>query len=296
MRRAPQIGRFQTFEVEEVGPEGARLASTGPQLVLPSEELEPQVRAGERIRVFIYQDRTGAPCPTTARPAAPLGGFAPMRCVATTASGAYLDWGLPKDLYVPPHEQAQRMHEGRDYVVVVCLDRKQERLIGSTHLASHFDYDVRSVLEDDEVELLVYGHTDAGIQVVVDQRHRGLIHHSDVYGSMKLGSMHTGYVRRIRDDNRLDVRLKKRGKAGMLDARDTVLQALEDAGGFLPLHDRSAPAEIERRLGMSKKAFKKAVGLLYKARTVELREGGIARAPAEDEGKGPPVSPPQTDA
>ncbi len=296
MRRAPQIGRFQTFEVEEVGPEGARLASTGPQLVLPSEELEPQVRAGERIRVFIYQDRTGAPCPTTARPAAPLGGFAPMRCVATTASGAYLDWGLPKDLYVPPHEQAQRMHEGRDYVVVVCLDRKQERLIGSTHLASHFDYDVRSVLEDDEVELLVYGHTDAGIQVVVDQRHRGLIHHSDVYGSMKLGSMHTGYVRRIRDDNRLDVRLKKRGKAGMLDARDTVLQALEDAGGFLPLHDRSAPAEIERRLGKSKKAFKKAVGLLYKARTVELREGGIARAPAEDEGKGPPVRPPQTDA
>ena len=249
MRRAPEIGRFQTFEIEDVGPEGVRLASSGPELVLPSEELDAQPRPGDRIRVFIYQDRTGAPCPTTARPAAALGGFATMRCVSTTHAGAYLDWGLHKDLYVPPHEQAQRMHQGRDYVVVVCLDRKKERLIGSTHLASHFDYDVRSVLEDDEVELLVYGRTDAGIQVVVDQRHRGLVHHSDVYGSMKLGSTHTGYVRRIRDDNRLDIRLKKRGKAGMLDARDAVLQALEDAGGFLPLHDRSAPAEIERRLG-----------------------------------------------
>lgn len=282
MRRAPEIGRFQTFEIEELGPEGARLASSGPELILPTEDVDPQLGVGDRVRVFIYQDRTGAPCPTTARPVAPLGGFAPMRCVATTASGAYLDWGLPKDLYVPPHEQAQRMHQGRDYVVVVCLDRKKERLIGSTHLASHFDYDVRSVLEDDEVELLVYGRTDAGIQVVVDQRHRGLIHHSDVYGTMKLGSTHTGYIRRIRDDNRLDIRLKKRGKAGMLDARDTVLQALEDGGGFLPLHDRSAPAEIERRLGMSKKAFKKAVGLLYKARTVELRDEGIALAPTPD--------------
>jgi predicted RNA-binding protein (virulence factor B family) len=283
MRRAPEIGRFQTFEIEQVGPEGARLASSGAELLLPPEELDPDAQAGDRVRVFIYQDRTGVPCPTTARPAAALGGFATMRCVATTAAGAYLDWGLPKDLYVPPHEQAQRMHQGRDYVVVVCLDRKKERLIGSTHLASHFDYDVRSVLEDDEVELLVYGRTDAGIQVVVDQRHRGLVHHSDVYGAMKLGSSHTGYVRRIRDDNRLDIRLKKRGKAGMLDARDTVLQALQEAEGFLALHDRSSPAEIERRLGMSKKAFKKAVGLLYKARTIELRDEGIALAAAPDD-------------
>lgn len=285
MRRAPEIGRFQTFEVERVDPEGALLRTTGPELILPADEADPDIAAGQRVRVFIYQDRTGAPCATTTRPVAALGGFACMRCVATTHAGAYLDWGLPKDLYVPPHEQAKRMHQGRDYVVVVCLDRKKERLIGSTHLASHFDYDVRSVLVDDEVELLVYGRTDAGILVVVDQRHRGLVHHSDVYGAMTLGSSHTGYVRCIRDDNRLDIRLKKRGKAGMLDARDTVLGALREAGGFLPVHDRSAPAEIERRLGMSKKAFKKAVGLLYKARTLELRDGGIAlvSAPQADD-------------
>jgi len=278
MTRAPAVGRFQTFEIEDLVPDGAVLSTRGPALVLPTPELPEDAEVGTRVRVFVYQDRDGVPQATATAPATTLGGFAPMRCVSVTRAGAYMDWGLPKDLYVPHHEQAQPMVEGQDYVVVVCLDRKKERLIGSTHLASHLDYDVRSVLVDDEVELLVYGRNDAGVQVIVDQRHRGLVHHSDVYGPMHVGTARTGYVRNIRDDNRLDIVLKKRGKAGMLEARDAVLQALEDAGGSLPLHDRSTPAEIERRLGMSKKAFKRGVGQLYKARLITLDDRGIALA------------------
>ena len=187
------------------------------------------------------------------------------------------DPGAAPGSYVAADEkQAQRMEEGRDYVVYVMLDRKGERLIGSTHVATYLDYDVEDIDIDQEVELLVYGRIDAGVQVIVDQRHRGLVHHSDVYGPMKLGTQHTGYVREVRGDNRLDIRLKRRGKAGMLDAQATVLEALEAAGGFLPLHDRSTPAEIEKHLGMSKKAFKRGVGVLYKARTIALRDGGIA--------------------
>lgn len=277
MARAPQVGRIQTLEIAEMLPGGARLATTGlEQLVLPPPEVPKNAEVGTRVRVFVYHGREGILTATTTSPVATLGAFAPMRCAAVTKAGAYMDWGLPKDLYVPPHEQAQRMQEGRTYVVVVCMDRKKERLIGSTHLASHFDYDVRSVVEDDEVELLVYGRNEAGVQVVVDQRHRGLVHHSDVYGELEVGSARTGYVRTIRGDNRLDIRLKKRGKAGMLDARDTVLEAIRSAGGFLALHDKSTPEEIERGLGMSKKAFKKAVGVLYKARAIELRDGGLA--------------------
>lgn len=280
MRRVPELGRFQTLEIADLLPDGALLATKGlEELVLPTAEVPEDAAAGDRVRVFVHHGRDGILTATTTTPAAPLGGFAPMRCAAVTKAGAYMDWGLPKDLYVPPHEQAQRMQEGETYVVVVCMDRKKERLIGSTHLASHLDYDVRSVLVDDEVELLVYGRNDAGFQVVVDQRHRGLVHHSDVYGPMDIGTARTGWVRNIRDDNRLDIRLKQRGKAGMLDARDTVLEALKTAGGSLPLHDRSTPAEIERHLGMSKKAFKKAIGLLYKARTIELQPNGITLAP-----------------
>ncbi len=282
MRRPLDIGRFQTLEIVELVSEGALLGAHGRDLLIPREQLPANALVGQRLRVFIYVDRDGLPQATTTAPAAALGGFARMRCAAITQAGAYMDWGLPKDLYIPPYEQAQRMELGHDYVVTVCLDRRKERLIGSTHLASHFDYDVRAVLEDDEVELLVYGSNDAGIQVVVDQRHRGLVHHSDVYGRMPVGAVRTGYVRQIRDDNRLDIALKPRGKAGMLDAQDTVLQALEAAGGFLPLHDRSDPAEIERALGMSKKAFKRGVGGLYKARRIVLQDGGIALAPADE--------------
>lgn len=270
------------LEVSETTGDRITLRAQDRSVHLPTSEAPPDLEAGAQLRVFIYEGRDGSIQATTVSPAAALGEFASMRCVSVTNAGAYMGWGLPKDLYVPPFEQAQRMEEGRDYVVYVMLDRKGERLIGSTHVATYLDYDVEEVDVDQEVELLVYGKIDAGVQVIVDQRHRGLVHHSDVYGRMPVGSQHTGYVREVRGDNRLDVRLKRRGKAGMLDAQATVLQALEAAGGFLPLHDRSAPAEIEKHLGMSKKAFKRGVGVLYKARTIVLRDDGIALAPKPD--------------
>lgn len=285
MHRPPALGRFQTLQIAEATADRITLRAQDHTLFLPGSEAPADARVGGQLRVFIYEGRDGSVQATTVTPAAALGEFACMRCVSVTQAGAYMDWGLPKDLYVPPFEQAMRMEEGRDYVVFVTLDRKRERLIGSTHVATHLDYDVEDIQPDQEVDLLVYGKIDAGIQVIVDQRHRGLVHHSDVYGPMTLGSQHTGYVREVRGDNRLDIRLKRRGKAGMLDAQAVVLQALEDAGGFLALHDRSDPAEIDRQLGMSKKAFKRGVGTLYKARTIVLRDGGIALA-AQPESEG----------
>lgn len=282
MNRPVELGRYQTLEVTRLVPTGVLLAARDRELLVPTSQLSGELQVGDRLRVFLFEGREGNLEATTVTPAAALGEFACMRCVSVTHAGVYMDWGLPKDLYIPPFEQAQRMEEGREYVVFVTLDRKRERLIGSTHVATHLDYDVEDIEADQEVNLLVYGKIDAGVQVIVDQRHRGLVHHSDVYGPMKIGSQHTGYIREIRGDNRLDVRLKRRGKAGMLDAQTTVMEALEAAGGFLPLHDRSAPAEIEKQLGMSKKAFKKGVGTLYKARTIILRDGGIALAPKAD--------------
>ena len=278
MARAPALGRMQTLTVAEVVEAGVRLDG---DLFVPHSQLEHPLEAGDPLHVFVYEGRDGGLEATTARPAAQLGGFASMRCVAVTGAGAFMDWGLPKDLYVPPHEQAQRMHEGRDYVVTVCFDRKGERLIGSSHVASHLDYDVSAVRIDDEVSLLVYGRNDAGFQVIVDQQHRGLVHFGDVIGPMRIGIERTGFVRGVRDDNRLDIGLARRGKAGMQDAEATVLAALEAAGGHLPLHDRSKPAEIEHHLGLSKKAFKRGVGRLYKARRITIDDDGIRRAPTD---------------
>lgn len=264
--RLPVVGRVDA---------GVLLGAGEHELFLPSHLLEREVADGDRIEVFVYADRDGAPQATTWTPAATLGEIAYLKCVSVTRAGAYLDWGVPKDLYVPPDQQTTRMVEGRKYVVAVCLDRKGERLIGSAHLAKHFDYDVDDISPGDEVEILVHGHDDPGVLVVVDKRHRGLIHRSDVHRRLSVGDQLRGYVRTVRHDNRLDIGLTRVGLDGIADARQIILAALEAEGGYLALHDRSAPAEIERALGLSKKAFKRGVGGLYKARRITIEPDGI---------------------
>jgi uncharacterized protein len=270
-----EVGRFHVLRVAEHVSGGVLLDAGDRGLFLPSHLLEGDAAIGDRIEVFVYTDGEGAPQATTWRPAAVLGEIAYLKCVAVTRAGAYLDWGVPKDLYVPPDQQATRMVEGRRYVVAVCLDRKGERLMGSAHLAEHFDYDVEDVSPGDEVDLLVYGRTEAGVQVVVNRRHRGLVHDTDVYRKLPVGTQLRGFVDNVRHDNRLDVSLTRRGMEGMKDAQETILAALKAAGGSLPLHDQSSPQAIERALGMSKKAFKRGVGGLYKARKIVIDEDGI---------------------
>jgi predicted RNA-binding protein (virulence factor B family) len=270
-----EVGRFHQLSVVELVAGGVLLGAAGRDLFLPSHLVATDVAVGDRIEVFVYTDGEGAPQATTWQPAAILGEIAYLRCVSVTRAGAYLDWGVPKDLYVPPDQQIARMVEGRRYVVAVCLDRKGERLMGSAHLAEHFDYDVEDVAPGDEVDLLVWGRTDAGIQVVVDRRHRGLIHHTNVHRKLPIGTKLRGWVDQVRHDNRLDISLTRRGMEGMKDAQETILAALAAAGGSLALHDGSPPEAIERALGMSKKAFKRGVGGLYKARRIAIDEHGI---------------------
>lgn len=270
-----EIGKFHQLSVVELVAGGALLDAGDRNLFLPTHLLPDDVAIGHRIEVFVYSDGEGAPQATTWVPVVTLGGFAYLKCVAVTRAGAYLDWGVPKDLYVPPDQQTTRMVEGRSYVVVVCMDRKGERLMGSAHVAQHFDYDVEDVEQGDEVDLLVYGRTDAGVQVVVDQRHRGLIHRSDLHRPLPIGTELRGWVKQVRHDNRLDITLSRPGMEGMKDAQETILAALKAAGGSLPLHDRSSPQEIERALGMSKKAFKRGAGGLYKAKRIVIDERGI---------------------
>jgi predicted RNA-binding protein (virulence factor B family) len=270
-----EVGQFHRLSVVELVAGGVLLGAGERDLFLPSHLLELDVAVGDRIEVFVYTDGEGAPQATTWRPAAILGEIAYLKCVSVTRAGAYLDWGVPKDLYVPPDQQTTRMVEGRRYVVAVCLDRKGERLMGSAHVAEHFDYDVEDVSPGDEVDLLVYGRTEAGIQVVVNRRHRGLVHNSDVYGKLTVGTQLRGWVDNVRHDNRLDVSLTRRGMEGMKDAQAVILAALKAAGGMLPLHDGSSPQAIEHALGMSKKAFKRGVGGLYKAKKIVIEEGGI---------------------
>lgn len=270
-----EIGKHHRLPVVELVAGGVKLGAGDRELFLPSHLVEANVAVGDLIEVFVYTDGEGAPQATTWQPVATLGEMAYLKCVAVTRAGAYLDWGVPKDLYVPPDQQLTRMVEGRRYVVAVCLDRKGERLMGSAHLAEHFDYDVADLSPGDEVDLLVYGSTEAGIQVVVSRRHRGLVHHSNVYRKLTIGTALRGFIDHVRHDNRLDITLARPGMEGMKDAQEVILAALLAAGGSLPLHDDSSPHAIERALGMSKKAFKRGIGGLYKARKIVIDDDGI---------------------
>jgi predicted RNA-binding protein (virulence factor B family) len=278
MARKVEIGRFHELPVARLVAGGVMLDAGDRELFLPSHQVPQGAEVGTRIEVFVYADKEGQPQATTKQPHARVGEFAYLPCVSVTRAGAFLAWGIPKDLYVPPDEQEVPMREGRSYVVYVGLDHTGERLIGSSRLAAHFDYDVEDIEQGDEVDLLVYGHTDAGVQVVVDQRHRGLVHGTNVFRELRIGSELTGFVDAVRHDNRLDISLHRRGLDGITDAQEVILAALKAAGGSLPLHDRSPPAEIERALGMSKKAFKRGVGGLYKARKIVIEDGGIRLA------------------
>lgn len=282
MTQALEIGVFHELRAVELVDHGVLLDGFGTDLFLPMHQCDDDVAVGDVVRVFVYVDHDGAPQATTHEPLVTVGEFAYCKCVSVTQAGAYLEWGIPKDLYAPPAEQTKPMKEGQRYVVAVCLDRKGERLIASGQLSKHFDYDVSALGVDDEVELLVYAHSELGALVVVNRRHRGLIHNSDVYGRLPVGSKHRGFVRVVRDDNRLDVVLSRRGVAGIRDAEATILAALQRAGGTLDLHDRSPPEKIERALGLSKKAFKRAVGGLYKAGRVTLGKERITLVTAPD--------------
>lgn len=269
------LGQYARLTVVERVDGGVLLDAGDRELFLPSHLMPEGVGLGGAIDVFIYADGDGAPQATTRRPAALVGEAAFLECVTVTSAGAYLAWGIPKDLFVPRSESEGRLVEGRRYVAVVTLDARGERLIASTRVAHHLDYDVERFDVDQEVDVLVYGEIEAGVQVVVDRRHRGLIHRTVMHQALAIGSTHRGYVRNVREDNRLDIELTRRGAEGSADAQAVLIEALERAGGSLPLHDKSPPEAIAAAVGLSKKAFKRAAGGLYKQRRILIEDDGI---------------------
>lgn len=283
-----QVGRYNTLEVRKQTRSGFQLGSGPDAVFLPGPQAPEGLQPGTRLRVFVYTDSEGILVGSTHTPKASVGEFAFLQCVQVNQHGAFLDWGMPKDLFVPFAEQYARMEPGQGYVVAVCLDERVTRAMASSKLAPFFDYDLRELSVGDPQPLLVFGHTPIGTQVVVDQRYVGLIYADSMFEHLPVGSELTGYVAALRDDNRVDISLTRPDATGTGGGRDRaqqlILDAMGSSGGFLPLHDRSPPADIQRRLGLSKQAFKRAVGGLYKARRIRLEDAGIrlAEAPTGD--------------
>ncbi|MEA3544661.1 MAG: S1-like domain-containing RNA-binding protein [Thermodesulfobacteriota bacterium] len=266
-------GYRHELKIKSITPKGIWLHAQEEQIFLPRRECPDEVNLEDSIEVFLYLDRDNKPKVTTRMPLTQVGEFALLKVKNIGPHGAFLDWGLEKDLLSPYSEQTQKMEEGRRYLVHICHDQ-ENRPIASSRLERFVVKENRDLNEGEEVELLIWAFTDLGAKVIVNNRYEALLYRDEVPPGLKRGEQHIGYVLRIRADHRIDVTLRRPGAAGVKDARSVILEALE-IDGFLPLHDQSPPEQIREQLGLSKKVFKKAVGGLYKDGLVELGDNGI---------------------
>lgn len=242
-------------------------------LSLPKRMCPDNIAPGDLIEVFLYIDRNDELKATTRIPIAQVGEFALLRVTSIGPHGAFLDWGIDKDLLAPHPEQARKMLEGRDYLVRIFSDNRN-RPTASSRLEKFLTKENEDLTEGEQVDLLLWAFTDLGAKVIVNNRYEALIYRDSLPVGLKRGERLKGYVLRIREDRRIDISLKQPGAAGVSAAREVILAALAE-DPFLPLHDQSPPEQIWNHLGLSKKVFKKAVGGLYKDGLIELADGGI---------------------
>lgn len=245
------------------------------EILLPQRYVPEGCKVGDVLDVFIYLDIDERLVATTLKPLVQVGGFAYLEVAWTNEYGAFLNWGLMKDLFVPFREQKMRMVRGRKYFVHAHLDEDSYRIVGSAKVERYLSREMPPYRPGDEVEVLVWQRTDLGVKVIVDDRFSGLLYESEIFTSLAPGMRLPAYVRQVREDGKIDLTLRRAGYAGVEDFSDTLLAYLKAHGGSVQLHDKSPAEAIYHTFGVSKKTFKKAVGDLYKKRLVTISEAGV---------------------
>ena len=268
------IGAFNRLDVKKISSTGATLASDAGDILLPRKYVPAGTMAGDAVDVFVYRDSKDRLIATTRTPKVRVGEFAVLEVRDMAPVGAFLDWGLEKDLLVPFSEQPVPMKKGERHLVRVYLDNSG-RIAASARIEKFLETADIPLKAGDEVDLMIYALTGLGAKVIINGRCAGLLFKSELYGKPAPGARFKGYIGKVRDDGKIDVTLKKRGHQGMEGSKERVLKTLAATGGFLPLGDKSPPDLIGEVLKMSKKTFKKAVGSLYKEGFIELTEQGI---------------------
>jgi predicted RNA-binding protein (virulence factor B family) len=270
-----QVGQYNTLRVIRKANPGVYLEDGGEGILLPNRFVPPGAKTGDDLTVFIYHDSDNRLIATTLEPKAVVGDIALMKVVAVSDHGAFLDWGLMKDLLVPKSQQLTYMRMGGEYLVKLYIDKQTGRVAATERIEGFLSNEVLTVKEMDEVSLMVYRNSDLGYVVIINGQHIGLLYNNEVFQDLKPGDRLTGFIRKIRPDNKVDVVAGKRGYERVEDEATKILRLLRENGGYLPLHDKSGPEEIYNALGMSKKTFKMTTGALYKQRKIVFTQTGI---------------------
>lgn len=275
------IGKRNTLPIVRAATPGLYLDG-GPlgEILLPGKYAPQGVRAGQAMEVFVYRDSEDRLVATTETPFAAVGEFALLRVVSVNPGlGAFLDWGLEKDLLVPIRELGGPVSQGEWLLVHVSLDPKTSRIVASGRINRHLNLTPAAYAEGQSVKLIVAGETPLGYNVIVEHAHRGLLYRSDLAGPLTIGQPLDGYVRAVRPDGKIDCALDRAGFQRIEPNAKNILEALKAAGGALPLHDNSPPEEIRAALGVSKKAFKQAIGGLFRDRLIFINAREIRLVP-----------------
>jgi predicted RNA-binding protein (virulence factor B family) len=270
------IGKYNTLTIQRLTSVGMFLSDVeGEEVLLPNQYLTDEMQIDDTIKVFVYLDSEDRPVATTETPKIIRNEFAYLEVTDVTEYGAFMDWGLIKDLFVPFREQSTPMQIGEWHVVFLYLDQKSSRLIASTKVDRYLENERLIVKEGDEVDLLIFQKTDLGYNAIVNQYHKGLIYGNEVFRELNIGDSVKGFVKKIREENKLDISLQKTGFEVVEPVGQQILDEIKKENGFLNLSDSSSPEEINKRLQISKKIFKKAIGGLYKQGLIKITEEGL---------------------
>jgi len=274
-----EIGNYNELEIVKNVPFGLYLEAEGfGEILLPTKYVPENAEIGDLLNVFIYLDSEDRIIATTIKPMATVGQFAWLKIVSNSEYGAFADWGLEKDLFIPFREQREETQVDRSYLTYIYLDEHSGRLVGSHKYYKYLpDIDESPELEEKmEVEILLFERTDLGFKALINKTRIGMVYKNEIYNSkLSLGSHTKAYIKKIREDGKIDLSLQKIGYESVLDFNDIVLKKLNENNGFLAISDKSSPELIYEFFGVSKKVFKKAIGSLYKQRKIKIQKNGI---------------------
>jgi uncharacterized protein len=274
-KTALKIGCYNELVVESRSDFGLYLTASDERILLPNKYVSDDHCIGNMLEVFVYTDSEDRLVATTLKPKAILGDFAFLTAKDVTSFGTFMDWGLEKDLLVPKSEQQDRMVPGKKYLTKICFDDQTKRVYGTTKISANCDKNIEGLKTGQKVDLLIYAITQIGVMAVIDNRYSGMLYLNETYQDLSVGDTCTGYIMRLREDKKIDLTLKQPGYDSVKSSAQTIVEMLNQAGGFIPCHDKSSPEEIKTMFSMSKKEFKRAVGSLFKQGILELKETGI---------------------
>lgn len=269
------IGKYNQLRVAGKNKEGLSLSNGETEVLLPFNDVTSEIEVGDMLNIFVFVNKAGRTVATTRTAVAEVGDFAFLQVVDVTPDGAYLDLGIDKDLFVPSREQKRPMKKGEGYVVYIYLDETNQRMLASSRLEKFVEAEDFDVDEGDEVQLLISEKTDLGYNAIINNRYTGLLYYNELFANLQPGDERKGWIKKIRIEGKIDLSLQPTGYGHILDTKDVIFEELKANGGKIALGDKSSPEDIYERFQISKSAFKKAIGALYKERIITIGDHEI---------------------